>query len=360
MNTDLQINSQFSESHDDALMKFHITEAEQRLHTRPHVNHSAGFTLIELIISLALGLLIVAAATQLFIAGLTSYKLQKAMADIQDNASLGLNFIINDIRKANLSAPVPALNNKIGYAGIIMTPDNIGEKINLNCNPACFESNQLADLGTANVVGKKNNQLIIRYQVPQATVDCSGQDVEKNTFVIQRYFVASTSTDSRQSLRCQAAQYTQAQLDKITGTNKLALAWEASQVILPNVDYFKVRIGYMDGDLNNVNSTLVYSDIKDYVNLDQTEKKYQKNIDGVVQPILPHVHAIQIGVLVQSESSTGLPDLVVEKNKADFTMFGKEKIKLDTQYQNTHLRQVVEQTISLRNAMGWINEGVES
>ncbi|MBK5649832.1 MAG: prepilin-type N-terminal cleavage/methylation domain-containing protein, partial [Acinetobacter sp.] len=56
-----------------------------------HAKTQSGFTLIELMISLTLGLLIVAAAIQLFITGITSYKLQKAMAHIQDNASLGLN-----------------------------------------------------------------------------------------------------------------------------------------------------------------------------------------------------------------------------------------------------------------------------
>lgn len=43
---------------------------------RRFAHHCSGFTLIELMISIALGLIIVAAAIQLFITGLTSYKLQ--------------------------------------------------------------------------------------------------------------------------------------------------------------------------------------------------------------------------------------------------------------------------------------------
>ena len=38
-----------------------------------------GFTLIELMVALALGLILVAAATQLFIGGLLSSRLQKAL-----------------------------------------------------------------------------------------------------------------------------------------------------------------------------------------------------------------------------------------------------------------------------------------
>lgn len=42
-------------------------------------NKEQGFTLIELIVALALGLILVAAATQLFIGGLLSSRLQRLM-----------------------------------------------------------------------------------------------------------------------------------------------------------------------------------------------------------------------------------------------------------------------------------------
>ncbi|NIE96590.1 prepilin-type N-terminal cleavage/methylation domain-containing protein [Acinetobacter sp. Tr-809] len=311
----------------------------------------AGFTLIELMISLTLGLLIVAAAIQLFITGITSYKLQKAMAHIQDSASLGLNFIVDDIRKANLSSPVPAVNDQIGYAGILLTSNNVGEKIDLNCTD-CFSNNQIASFGNANVTGLTNDQLLIRYQAPQGGIDCSGQDVASGTFVIQRYYVGSTSTDLRQSLRCQAAQYTQTALDAKTTTDRLKLSWSSSQVILPNVDFFQVRLGYMDGDLNSANSTLAYADIKNYMALKATSK----NIDGVTQAVRPHIHAIQLGVLVRSDDRTGNQSIIKERNKEPFQVLGTA-VKLTTTYQDNYLRQVVNQTISLRNAMGWVSEG---
>ncbi|MCU4378596.1 PilW family protein [Acinetobacter haemolyticus] len=325
-------------------------------------NPASGFTLVELMVAIALGLLIVAASVQLFITGVTSYKLQKAMSFIQDNASLGLNFIIDDIRKANLSAPVPAVNDKVGYAGIILTQDNVGDKIDLNCT-ACFSNDKLANFGDANITGgKKNDQLIIRYQAPYSSVDCSGKDVVKDTFVVQRYFVHDQATSiGTRPLSCQAAQYTQTDLDRIgENDDRLSLVWQTEQVILPNVDYFKVRVGYIDGGLNDADSSIAYADIQDYIALDKSANKYKKNIDGVIQFVPPHVHAIQIGVLVQSEDNAGNQAVVKEKNKTEFTMFGDEKVKLASQYQNTHLRQVVEQTISLRNAMGWVNEGAES
>lgn len=322
---------------------------------KTRLSKQSGFTLIELMIAITLGLLIVAAAIQLFITGLASYKLQKAMAHIQDNASLGLNFIISDIRKANLNSSIPAVNDQIEYAGILLTPKNVGQKINLNCT-ACFSENKLTSLGAANVVGLSNDQLLIRYQAPQNGFDCSGNTLNKDTFVIQHYYVSATSTDLRQSLRCQAAQYTQAQLDGVKDTDPpLKLDWKNSQVILPNVDFFQTRLGYADGDLDNANSTLAYTDIHNYMDL--AAKK--KNIDGVMQSVRPHVHAIQIGVLVKSADSAGNPSIIKQRNSEPFQIFGT-KVNLAPSFQDNHLRQVVSQTISLRNAMGWIAEGCDS
>lgn len=319
-----------------------------------HAKAQSGFTLIELMISLTLGLLIVAAAIQLFITGITSYKLQKAMAHIQDNASLGLNFIVDDIRKANLSSPTPAINDQTSYAGILFSLNNVGEKIDLNCRD-CFSNNQIASFGNANVTGLTNDQLLIRYQAPQGGIDCSGQDVASGTFVVQRYYVGSTSTDLRQSLRCQAAQYTQSALDAKTSTDRLKLTWGTSQVILPNVDLFQIRLGYMDGDLNSANSTLAYTDVKNYMTLTAVKK----NIDGVTQAVRPHVHAIQIGVLVRSDDKTGNQSVIKQRNKEPFQVLGT-KVNLTPASQDNYLRQVVDQTISLRNAMGWVSEGCDS
>jgi len=52
-----------------------------------------GFTLIELMVSLVLGMIIVAAATLLFISGQKSFALQQGAADIQDNANFALNYM---------------------------------------------------------------------------------------------------------------------------------------------------------------------------------------------------------------------------------------------------------------------------
>jgi type IV pilus assembly protein PilW len=111
----------------------------------------------------------------------------------------------------------------------------------------------------------------------------------------------------------------------------------------------------MDGDLADANSTLAYTDINSYLAL--TPKK--KNVDGIVQSVRPHIHAIQLGVLVQSSESTGNQAVVRERNKQSFRVLGADVTLLPAN-QDTHLRQTLNQTVSLRNAMGWISEGCDT
>ena len=81
----------------------------------------AGFTLIELMIALALGLVIAAAATMLFLTGQKSYVLQSGMSDLQDNANFGLNYIVKDIRLTNLNVVKASTNDETQYGGVILT-----------------------------------------------------------------------------------------------------------------------------------------------------------------------------------------------------------------------------------------------
>ena len=85
------------------------------------LKYRAGFTLIELMIALALGLVITAAAIMLFITGQRSYSMQQGVADLQDNANFGLNYIVRDIRLANLNSTRADINDQVSFGGIVLT-----------------------------------------------------------------------------------------------------------------------------------------------------------------------------------------------------------------------------------------------
>ena len=310
----------------------------------------AGFTLVELMVALVLGLLIVAAAVQLYITGISSYRMQEAMGDIQDNAGFGVNYVLADIRQANLDTATEAIHDQTPYSGLILTQANVGDKINLNC-AACLSADKITTLGEANVVDQLNSQLLVRFRAVKDGYDCSGTTLMQGSYVVQRYFVGSTTTDPRLSLRCEAAQYTQADLDGLQGSNKHNLLWRSSSVILPNVDYFYVRVGYAQGSLESP-SSIAYGSLQDYLALNPV----QRNIDGLQHSSRPYIHAVQIGLLLNSNQSAGLDQNLKERNARVFQVLNQE-VQLKTAAQNTHFRQVVNQTITLRNALGWVEEG---
>ena len=71
-----------------------------------------GFTLLELMVSLVLGLIIIAAAITLFITGQRSYSVQQGAAEIQNNANFGLNLITKDVRITNLDGGRGPINDR--------------------------------------------------------------------------------------------------------------------------------------------------------------------------------------------------------------------------------------------------------
>lgn len=57
-----------------------------------------GFTLIELMVSIGLGLLIVAAGLAIFLSSLKNSRLQEGVSQIQDGGIFGLEYIANQVR----------------------------------------------------------------------------------------------------------------------------------------------------------------------------------------------------------------------------------------------------------------------
>jgi type IV pilus assembly protein PilW len=307
------------------------------------INHQKGITLVELMVALVLGLLIMAAALQIYLSGLSGYKMQKALSDVQDNVGFGLSYVLNDLRKINLNAEQSAISDTLPDSGLIISTQNLGSDITLNCTD-CLKN----IWGGANVDGKNNSQLLIRFQATADTYDCSGKELKKNNYVVQRYFVGATASDARSSLRCSAAQY--AQTVKGAGA-KEEILFGNSNIIIPNVDYFTVKVGYIQGSLY-APEKIEYVSVENYLKL----AKQKTNVDGIISENRPYIYALKLGLILPSTDSAGVDTGLKQKNQADFNVLG-EDVKLKAVSQDNKLRQVVEQTITLRNALGWNNEG---
>jgi type IV pilus assembly protein PilW len=73
---------------------------------------SSGFTLIELMIAMILGLIVIAGVTSVFLAGQQSFRTNNALAEVQDSSRIAFELMARDIREAGLTG-CNSINNRI-------------------------------------------------------------------------------------------------------------------------------------------------------------------------------------------------------------------------------------------------------
>ena len=333
-----------------------------------------GFTLIELMISLALGLIISAAAILLFLTGQKSLSMQQGTSDLQDNANFGLNYIAKDLRLMNLNSMQAIVNDQTVLGGVVLTSSvnaiNIGAAgtpVNVsNLSPTIVGDTAAVKLlsqsagstswsGVSNVqvsgTDQKSDQLTIQY-MPQYTIEdrgtgaskvstyVGGYDCEGNelTFpvssgrhmVVQRYFLrvdankSANEPNSALALACDAGSYPEANPTAITGFGG------AGEIVMKRVDYLRVLLGVQSV------SGRRYMSINEYMTSSTPH---------------PRIVSVQFGVLARSLQSVS--DAKSIKEGQSFLVLDQlVTVKKTNTTAPKYVRQVISQTIALRNAIG--------
>jgi type IV pilus assembly protein PilW len=75
----------------------------RRLASRQPRHRTRGFTLIELMIAMILGLVVIAGVTSVFLAGQQSFRTNNALADVEDGSRIAFELMSRDIREAGLT-----------------------------------------------------------------------------------------------------------------------------------------------------------------------------------------------------------------------------------------------------------------
>lgn len=277
-------------------------------------NH--GFTLVELMVALALGLLITAAGLMLFISGQKNYSIQQGAADIQDSANFGLSYIIKNIQLTNLNAPQQTMNLSATRSGIVFNNTNL--------------PNVADGLVTKNNVGLSNtstasDQLLIQYlPVSASGTDCEGTNITSTSdYVIERYFLrkdndfssGNETANTSLSLVCAASRNT---ASSSTGT-----------ILIRRVDDLKVLLIVRNGD-----GSLREMKISDYSNT------------------MGDIVGVRLGLLVRSAQAVGANSMV-DVGKTYQILDQSVTLNTATKALPTkYLREVVDRTIAIRNALG--------
>ena len=179
-----------------------------------------GFTLIELMVSLTIGLLLVAVAVQLFISGQVNYQIQQAASTVQDSGVFGLNNVTKNIRLAN-HGNAGAMNDQSFYGGIVLSDQYVDIEENIQGNLHGLKVSGSLVAGQNYVSGNavnpsafgtfKSDQLVVMYQAPVNMRTCTGREVrgpnrsltelKKGWYVIEKYYIKKNS-DQTADLYC--------------------------------------------------------------------------------------------------------------------------------------------------------------
>ena len=268
-----------------------------------------GFTLIELMISLTLGLIISAAVVQVMISNNSTERLNRAVASAQENGRFIIARLRNDlVMTGRYDMLRPDLNRDV---------DVVVEAAFVQNNPVPVPgdfSNALAK-GAIEGTGTANDTLMVSLQASQ---DCRGAThgfVNEDFLVVNEYFVENSA------LKCRGYD------GRTLRSAKVAVENDNSFTILDDVISFQVQYGITDSIASTDNSA-------------RPVKFIDADTLGVEKAAGSLVVAIRIAVLLKADS-----DLTI-------TPVPKFKLLNETSIQpsESKLYKQFETTITLRNS----------
>ncbi len=350
-----------------------------------------GFSLIELMISLTLGLLISAAVMQVYLTSIKTSSVQSGGTDILEASIFGIQNIEKSIRLSNLGM-ADSNNPFTPLAGVIMTSDTSlvsasqtdKSKNNMNgikmggtvtsAGTDAIDAKDLTKSGIAasNITGLTSSQLTIQYEAPQDMYDCEGTlvrgpiEIERDgrlelipgQVIVQRYYLREVAQNNKSNyesniksyeLRCDAGRYvkeilnsTELDLQKINDSTILKESrnirdfGDVGEVVIPRVDYFGVLLGVEVIEPLTSSVTLRYF----------TPEQYMSYLKGLAtdSSITTDIISVKLSALVRADRP-----LTGETGASNFIIFGEPKT-LSADTSKAFIRRVYESNIMLRNS----------
>nr|WP_317199493.1 PilW family protein [uncultured Psychrobacter sp.] len=294
---------------------------------RPYIKTMAGFTLIELMISLVLGLLISAAVIQVYIINTRTITIQQSASEVQDSSIFALQALEKHIRLANLGNPITSISSTSNHGGIVLTPTNLGSTNTTATTLLTSSTGSTGWTGVSNIANVLSDQLTIQYKniTNNSLYDCEGAEIAANSddWVVERYFVrlatgATAGTGVQNlALACAAGRVSE------DGTVTTAFSGNGD-IIIPAVDQFNILLG-VQIDVNQ----LTYLTPSTYLEL--TDK--------------PPITTIKVGTIIRSTTP-----LITNADQESFTVLGADQTLVTDAARRRFYRRSYESTILLRNA----------
>jgi type IV pilus assembly protein PilW len=168
----------------------------------------SGLSLIELMISIVLGLMLVAGATQIFISNGQAFRLQDNVSAAQESGRLGMEILLSDMRRAGLEYSSNGTTKLVSVTG---------------------KNDSATTAANAGLLAN-SDEVTITYRVPKeipSMSDCEGNVVLTGNTVVNRYFVKMDVNPAIPALFCSGA-------------------GGAGTALIRGVESFQVQYGLMD------------------------------------------------------------------------------------------------------------------
>lgn len=312
-------------------------------------DNQAGFTLIELMISLVLGLIVSAAVIQVYLINAKTSSIQASASELQDASIFGLQQLEKNIRLANLGNPTTKIDGTTPNGGIVLTGPNIGVPDLPDPYPNTgYLTRRAGDIGAGDNgwsgisnTNTNSDQLTIQYiNITGAAMrDCEGAEAAVNDIVIERYFLRQAVGDNSTGdiknlvLACDAGRVDSAGGIVVVSTASDSRNFgQAGQEFIINVDQFKVLLGVQYTNGANAGQT-IYLPSSAYLDITTD---------------IPAVTAVKVGLIVH-----GSTPIIGSADQTQFSLLGQlpadNKLKTDTS-SSKKVRTTYETTTLLRNA----------
>lgn len=281
------------------------------------MKHEQGFTLIELMISLVLGLIISAAVVQVYVMSVRTKGIQTSSSNLQNASVFGFQKLEDAIRLANLGNNTTNINDTTPLGGIVLGANNIA-----NIGAGLSTAQNAHNVRAATSDGQNgSDQLTISYRNISGRImtDCEGVEIANDDVVIERYFLNGAVPNI--ALNCDAG--------RVTVTNGLATAinnfGDNGQLFIQNIDQFKIMLGIQSGGNR---PTIRFLTVNQYDALTGTK---------------PAITAVRIAMI--SRGGTAILDA---EGATQFNMLGAAYQLVDGA--QPQVRAVYESNVLLRNA----------
>lgn len=373
----------------------------------------SGFSLIELMISLTLGLLISAAVMQVYLTSIKTSSVQSGGTDILEASIFGIQNIEKSIRLSNLGM-ANTNNPYTPLAGVVMTSDTSfvsnppadASKNNMHgikmggsksdAGNGDVSSGYLTRSGdqqttsednawkasNSNLTGLKSSQLTIQYEAPQDMYDCEGtlvrgpMEIDRSDrlemipgqVIIERYFLSEVEQSEKSSyessiksyeLRCDAGRYVK---ESLNAAELVAQKINDSTILKANRN---IR------DFGDVGATVIPR--VDYfgvlLGVEIVEVTIPSTTSVTLRYFTPeqymsYLKAVEVAESASTSTTTTTTDIISvklsalvradrpltgETGAASFEIFGEQR-ELSSDTSNAFIRRVYESNIMLRNA----------